>query len=152
MTIKLYVTYQQVSVFDSALPNPFNSWNDSHVAQGFSWRKGSVAFGTLEPDGWIEVEITSDGNPVPSQGVIRAILVPFSPPADSKVEIATITESQVLAISKDVKGILFEAGIDKDRAKCRITFIKGGLHVPKILVADTELSPPDEYLMEAEPG
>lgn len=151
-TVKLYVTYQQVSVFDPALPNPFNSWNDIHVAQGFSWRKGSVAFGTLEPDGHIEIEIYSHINPLPSSDVIRAIVVPFSTPDGGKVEIATITESQLLAIPQDVKGLLFEAGLGGQRNKYKITFITGESPAPEILIGDDELTLPDEYLMEAEPG
>ena len=150
--IQLYVTYQQVSVFDGTLSNPFNAWSDLHVAQGFSWRKGRVAFGTLEPDGHIEIEIRSDEKPAPSRNVVRAIVVPFEAPPDGKIEIATITESQVLSISNDVKGILFEAGIEGCRDRYRITFIKGATPTPKILIVDAELSPPSEYRMETEPG
>lgn len=152
MTVKLYVTYQQVLLFDPALQNPFNSWTDEHVNQGFSWRNGSVAFGTLEPDGNIEIEIESRINPSPSSDVIRAIIVPFNLPDGGKVELATITESQLLDIPQDVKGLLFEAGVGGQRNKYKITFIKGESPASQILVADAELVPPNEYLMEAEPG
>lgn len=89
-TIQLYVTYQQVSVFDPNLSNPFNFWKDEHVAQGFSWRKGSVGFGTLDPEGAILIDLRSETRPVPDEGAIRAIVVPYERPKLGNVEIATI--------------------------------------------------------------
>jgi len=94
---KLYVTYQQVSLFDPTLPQPFNSWEDKHVAQGFSWRNGSVSFGTLNPDGEIVIEIATSNEPKLSNGVIRAIVIPFEIPESGILELATITESCQLA-------------------------------------------------------
>lgn len=148
--IQLYVTYQQISVFDPNLPEPFNFWSDKHVAQGFSWRRGSVAFGTLDPDGTISVEVRFDTNPMLDEGVIRAILVPFERPETGNIEVATITDSHMLNIPTESKGILYQAGIYGDRSRYGITFVDGLEPSPRILVADSDLSPPSEdiFIME----
>ena len=153
-TIELYVTYQQVSVFDPSLAEPFNFWKDEHVAQGFSWRKESVGFGTLDPDGKIEIDVRSDTKPVLDEGVMRAIVVPFERPESGNVEIATITESQTLAVPVGTTGILYQAGISGDRSRHSITFLKGAAPSPKILVADPEISPPTDgcFLMDTVAG
>lgn len=152
--IQLYVTYQQVSVFDPALAEPFNFWKDEHVAQGFSWRKESVGFGTLDPDGKIEIAVRSDTKPVLDEGVIRAIVVPFECPGSGNVEIATITESRVLSVPAEVTGLLYQAGIAGDRSRYSITFLKGVTPSPQILIADPEISPPTDgrFLMETVAG
>jgi hypothetical protein len=151
---QLYVTYQQVSVFDPNLAEPFNFWKDEHVAQGFSWRKQSVGFGTLDPDGTISIDVRSDTKPTLDEGVIRAIVVPFERPETGNVEIATITESHVLGVPAETTGILYQAGIAGDRSGYGITFLKGPTPPPQILVADSELSPPEEgrFLMDTVAG
>ena len=152
-TFELYVTYQQVTIFDPAMAEPFNFWDDKHVAQGFSWRPQSAAFGTLDPDGKIEAEVCSDNKPVVCDGVVRAIVLPFERPKGGKVEVASISESRILEIPDGVSGILFEAGIGGDRSRYKITFLKGAPPLPQILVADAELDPPkDGFLMHTEPG
>lgn len=154
ITIQLYVTYQQVSVFDPSLAEPFNFWTDEHVAQGFSWRKGSVGFGTLDPDGKIEIDVRSDTKPVLDEGVIRAIMVPFVCPESGNVEIATITESRTLAAPEETTGVLYQAGIAGDRSRYSITFLKGVTPSPQLLVADPEITPPRNggFLMDTVAG
>lgn len=153
-TIQLYVTYQQVSVFDPSLAEPFNFWKDEHVAQGFSWRKESVGFGTLDPDGRIDIEVRSDTKPVLDEGVVRAIVVPFERPESGNVEVATITESRVLGVPPETTGLLYQAGIAGDRSRYSITFLKGPKPSPQILASDSEISPPAEgdFLMETVAG
>ncbi|MGH8223511.1 MAG: competence protein ComJ [Woeseiaceae bacterium] len=151
--LKLYVTYQQVSLFDSSLERPFNSWEDKHVNQGFSWRSSSVSFATLEPDGTIEIEVTANEAAVPTAGVIRAIVVPFRPPETEPLELATITESHRLRAPAGTVGVFFEAGIGGDRSRYRVTFLTGSDALePQILVADDALAPPTAFLMDAQAG
>lgn len=153
-TFQLYVTYQQVSVFDPSLAEPFNFWKDEHVAQGFSWRKESVGFGTLDPDGKIEIHVRSDTKPLLDEGVIRAIVVPFERPESGNVEIATITESRTLAVPAETTGLVYQAGMAGDRSQYSITFLKGTTPSPQILVADPEISPPTDgrFLMDTIAG
>lgn len=153
-TIQLYVTYQQVSVFDPSLAEPFNYWKDEHVAQGFSWRKESVGFGTLDPDGMIYIDVRSDTKPVLDEGVMRAIVVPFERPESGNVEIATIAESRVMAVPAEATGLLYQAGVAGDRSRYSITFLKGPTPAPQILVADSEILQPTDgrFLMETVAG
>jgi hypothetical protein len=46
--MSILVSYNQISVFDPDLDEPFNDWSDAHVRQGFSWRPGSVSFAAAE--------------------------------------------------------------------------------------------------------
>lgn len=149
----MYVSYQQLCVFEPSLAEPFNAWKDEHVAQGFSWRPGSVCFGTLDPDGQVEIAFgSSSGVPAPAPATVRAIVVPIAVPDDGRLEIATITESKIVQAPPHTNGLLFEAGLGGRRDQYRITFLKGPSPQPEIVVADAELTPPAMYLMEAEPG
>ncbi|WNZ26896.1 hypothetical protein HJG54_28635 [Leptolyngbya sp. NK1-12] len=46
-SFQLRALYNQVAVFDPSLEYPYNDWLPQHAAQGFTWRPGSVSFGTL---------------------------------------------------------------------------------------------------------
>ena len=43
---EMLVSYYHIAIFDTDLG--FNDWRDAHGKQGFSWRPGSVSFGTLD--------------------------------------------------------------------------------------------------------
>jgi Competence protein J (ComJ) len=71
--VRLIISHSQIAVFDPSLERPFNSWTDAHVAQGFSWRPGSVSFSTLCEWGRYDVEVIVDGDgaPWPMQELVR---------------------------------------------------------------------------------
>lgn len=84
---KLPVVYSHIAVVDSKNLNQLNDWSVQHVAQGFSWRAGSVSFGTLH-NGIIQVEVTLvDEFPPLQQDTLRAIRVSFSVLDEGFVEI-----------------------------------------------------------------
>jgi hypothetical protein len=39
MMVKLSILYSQLAIFSADLAQPYNDWNERHVAQGFSWRR-----------------------------------------------------------------------------------------------------------------
>ena len=47
VTIGFQLSYGQLSVFASALKDPYNDWTDQHISQGFTWRPGSVSFSSM---------------------------------------------------------------------------------------------------------
>lgn len=107
-SIALSVSYNQVAVFASDLENPFNDWQDQHVAQGFSWREHSVSFRTLNEFGSCSIEIDLSECHPGSDDAIRAIRVPFSVPEDGKIEIGSIGDSVPLSIAPGAYALLFQ--------------------------------------------
>ncbi len=95
----LNVSYGQLAIFWSTLPQPFNDWTDQHVGQGFAWRPGSASFRTLIESGihTVDVNLVDQALPVSSDAV-RVIEVPFDVPADGAIEVASISDSVPLTL------------------------------------------------------
>lgn len=150
----LEVSYTQIAVFDPQLESPFNDWRDEHIAQGFSWRPGSVSFGTLESAGQLDVEvITAERFNEFESGAMRAVAVPFVV-SNGEIEIATISESRVLKLPNGNYELIFEHGFRENGAmwaKFYFHRVKQPI-APKIFIADAELSPPEQFMMNAEPA
>lgn len=107
-SIPISASYNQIAVFASGLENPFNDWQEQHVAQGFSWRENSVSFRTLNEFGLCSIEICiSEWHPC-SDDAIRAIRVPFSVPADGKIDIGSIGDSVHFSIAPGAYALLFQ--------------------------------------------
>ncbi len=147
------VSYTQVAVFDQQLPNPFNDWADAHVAQGFAWRPGSVSFGTLESGGALLVDVLgSKALDEAASTAERIIAVPFSVPAHGLVEMGSIGGGVELKLAPGEYELVFEHGRDHDGNMWANFFFKPVPRptTPRIIRADSELSPPAEFLMSAQ--
>ena len=145
------VSYSQISVFNSLLDNPFNNWTPQHVAQGFSWRPGSVSFKTLIDSGPICVEVRmAEALPMPTG--TRAISVPFVCPLGGTVEVSSITGGQETDIPPGNYQLLFETGSRDEINWCRFTFVHNGVMMPMVLIPDEEVGQLDSFLMDAEPA
>jgi Competence protein J (ComJ) len=147
------VSYQQIAVFLGELDQPFNDWTERHVAQGFSWREGSVSFRTPN-DGPMCVSVGRGGGFSPSPDAVRVIRVPFVVPSTGGVEVASIADSCELGVTPGLYGLTFECGIrSEDGMWCRLHFEPTSSPVEaEILRADAELSPGPHLLMEAKPA
>lgn len=99
ITKTVHVSYSQLAVFDGALSQPFNDWTDQHVAQGFSWRPGSVSFRALVESGLhrIFVRVVQHLGEVEQQA-LRVIEVPFQVPPGGTVEIGSISDLVVATL------------------------------------------------------
>lgn len=153
--IHVVVSYTQFSVFDPKLPNPFNDWSDEHVAQGFSWRPGSVSFGTLESDGDLFVRVIMskpfDEN---SSMAERIIAVPFRVPDHDRVELGSIGGGVEVCIPSGDYELIYEHGRDESGGMwVNLYLFSVSVPVrPKVIRADLELSPPAVFLMKADPA
>lgn len=145
---KLQVSYAQIAVFDDQVREPFNDWTDRHVAQGFSWRRGSVSFKTLIDSGNAAVEWSIERRFEPRDGV-RVISVPFSFQSKGCIEIASITDGRKTGIRAGDYQLVFETGTSGEICWCRFVFIPGGVSVPRIIKQDAQLSPVHPLLMES---
>jgi len=148
----ILISYSQVVVFDRSLERPFNLWTDKHVAQGFSWRPGSAAFGTIAEDGrhlvTVAVDMTEGEQPL---GAIRIIDVPFEVPAGDVVEIGSISDSSLLEIPAGTYRLRFECyePVSGEASRIRFLFVRDASPTFQIVRADSGLSPANELLLIA---
>jgi hypothetical protein len=152
-TICVEVSFGQLAVFSSSLDQPFNDWTDRHVAQGFSWRPGSVSFLCMVTAGQHAVEITvADHVGTVSPGAVRVIEVPFEVPAlDRSVEVGSIGESVVLSLPAGsyLLRCEFIASTQSARDHVRLTFARKDTPRFAVVLADSGLSAAAPLLMEA---
>jgi hypothetical protein len=131
---------------------PFNDWRDEHVRQGFSWRSGSVSFGTID-DGILNVECVR-GIQVAASGAARVIRVPFTVGPEAEVEVASVVSNGFrLSLPPGEYALTFEHGRTEDAMWCRLAWHGASYRIrPAVLRADPDLDPPDPLIMDAEPA
>lgn len=154
-SIAFDVTYGQLAVFASALLQPFNDWSAQHVAQGFSWRPGSVSFRTMVEAGehLVEVDVADHAGAL-HPDVVRAIEVPFEVPADGAIEIGSVTETIPVFLPAGLfllRCEFLQPGCDFTQ-RVQLTFVRKDTPRFAVLRADPELSPADELLISAQPA
>ncbi|MGA9520717.1 MAG: competence protein ComJ [Myxococcaceae bacterium] len=151
--MSISVSYTQLAVFDPSLENPFNEWRKEHVAQGFSWRDGSVSFATLD-DGPVDVEVQlSPRSAELLEVTVRAIRVPFRVPEAGRIEIASIADGREVAMPAGDYALTYEHGrTDDGRMWSRLTFVPERPVPFAVLRADSELTPQDPLTTYANPA
>jgi hypothetical protein len=153
--LTISVSYSQLAVFDHSLERPFNAWTDRHVAQGFSWRPGSVAFGTIEDGGPHLVTVRLDARESdPALDAIRVIDVPFEVPPSGAIEIGSISDSVLLELPSDIYQLRFECyeRANSPTARLRLLFCRNSNPRFDIVRADSELNPGTDLLLIASPA
>lgn len=150
----IQVSYSQLAVFDAELQDPFNDWTDVHVRQGFSWRRGSVSFGTLREGGELAVEVSTGSSEREELPADRAIVVPFHVPSHGLVEVGGIASGVQLELKPGEYELTFEHGTEEEKGMwARLRFRPVDRPVdPRILKSGGELDPPDQFLMAARPA
>ncbi len=151
---QLFVTHGQVAVFDSALEQPFNDWDDAHFKQGFSWRPGSVSFLTLDEGGKFTVEIAIAKSIGISPEAIRVIETPFEVPASGSIEIASISGSVPLTVPPGMYSLRYECFPISDNSEGKVRFVFTRTDSPsfKILRADAAITAGEHLLTSASPA
>jgi len=148
----LYVSYRQLCVFDAEMENPFNEWTPQHSAQGFSWRPGSVSFGTLVESGDARILIHLGPGPDPDSGIIRAIRVPFRVPESGIVEVASIEDSTRLELPNGEYELTFQTGRSDGTETITLVFERKSGSTAEIVIRDSKLQPRYPLLMDANPA
>ena len=146
--------YNQIPVFDPSLDELFNLWSDNHVKQGFSWRQGSVSFGTISDQyEWdFDLYVKKFEKNVETE-YIRIIRVPFMV-GEGGVEIGLIT-SQAFDIPPGPYALTFCIAKNKETSKFRgMLYFESVEELPdaEILMQDPELEPPIPLIMTADPA
>lgn len=118
----LEICYGQLAVFQAKLDKPFNDWTQSHVAQGFVWRYGSVSFATLDVAGPVELNVGVGKTEVGSWAD-RIIAVPFEVDESGEIEVASISEGHILSLPAGRYRLVFEHGRGENGWMiCRLSF------------------------------
>lgn len=155
----LFISYQQLAVFNDGLDNPFNDWKPRHVSQGFSWRAESVSFRVPEGENCI-VEVLQNSEASAFVGEpTRIILTPFVRMKDNSVTVGSITEEKRVSIGEAAKYQLFfellPRGVYEDKQfdhGIRLRFVKDHNPVFEIRKADDEMDVSSELELVAQPA
>lgn len=145
------IFYSQIALFQYGIDNPFNDWNELHVNQGFSWRDGSVSFGTLSSDGDCKITVKLTKKVETDGDIIRAIVVPFKVKKGG-IEIGSVMETVAIDIPEGNYELLFTANSTNNAEHYTFSFIENENPTARVLKADNELNLPDNLLMEASPA
>lgn len=151
---KLSISHSQIMVFQSLLVSPFNDWTRKHFYQGFSWRPGSVSFGTLDEGGPHLVRLFVGAHDSDVAGA-RVIDVPFYVPPDGRIDVASIADRHEFVIPPGVYQLRFEAFFAASDVALPIITLRFRPHdepVFAVVVADSDLNPGPELLLTAQPA
>lgn len=149
----LELAWSQISIFDANLVDPFNDWNEIHLAQGFTWRAGSVSFKLPVRNGNIQVQVELVDHLAVDPSARWAIVVPFITWA-GVIEISSITQSELIEVDSGHYGLLYQSGVRDGRPWVSLSLMPAGRVPvePTILRSDEELTPSLPLLMEAQPA
>jgi hypothetical protein len=105
--LSIFVSYAQISVFLPSLVEPFNSWTDEDVKNGFSWRPGSASFLVPDEAGQYRVQIHT-GTQRARRRDGSEITVPFEIPADGLIEVGSISDTKIVKLEAGAYDLTFE--------------------------------------------
>ncbi|SRR5579885_3840306 len=145
------LVYSNVTVFLPELLHPFNHWNNTHGVQGFSYRPGSVSFGTIDADDPAPTLVAVRQSYTPSKEAIRVIKVPFTVGFQG-VMLADSVQSWHIPVAAGDYALFFTIEPFGKNWRYSIIFVPSDEAVkPEIIRADDLLTPPQHLLMEARP-
>lgn len=155
----LFVSYQQVAIFDPGLENPFNDWGPRHVSQGFSWRSESVSFRIPSGETCL-VEVLHGDEPSTLNGEpSRQILTPFEVGKDKAIAVGSITEENNVSVPPGIKyQLTFELLPGGTRADLtfdcgiRLRFVNDTNPVFEIRKSDEEMDTSSPLDLHAQPA
>ncbi|MGO4622609.1 competence protein ComJ [Ensifer sp. 2YAB10] len=137
--VELFVTFGQLSVFNSQLNDPFNDWDEVHVSQGFAWRPGAVSFRTLlDGDHRVEMVMRDRESEIVS-GARRVVEVPFD--VAGEIEVASISDGCSVDLERGLYQLRVEfCGEVSGKQQVHLTFTKCARPRFAVPVVDRELS------------
>lgn len=156
---RLTINYTTLTLCQANMDAPFNDWTATHVNQGFSWRPGSVSFGTMDTDAAtaaVLTELCPSYTPVPQ--ALRIIKVPFAVGKQGVEITSPISDSLMIPIPEGLYALFFaiepdETGKPVQPWKYHLVFVPAREPAPvEFIRADSELAPPQQLLMDAKPA
>ncbi len=151
MEVQIAISYGQLCVFDPALLGPYNDWNEGHVAQGFSWRPGSVSFAIADIVTPVIVDVTRLEAPPVTDEAASAIRVPFDVSTRGLVEIGSIASGVEVSLPAGSYALYFlEPQWGED--PFRLVFVPTDEVAPAVLKEGAKARRRGRYLMMATPA
>ena len=151
MELEITVSYAQLCVFDPAIEAPYNDWTDAHVAQGFSWRPGSVSFATDGDGSPIVVHVTSAEGPPVLFDANSAIRVPFVVSPSGAIEVGSVMSGIQAAIPPGRYALYFLTP-SAPSSLFRLIFVPAEEVEPAVLKEGRNAKMQLGYLMTAAPA
>ena len=149
--LEITVSYNQLCVFDAEMENPFNDWNDIHVRQGFSWRHGSVSFGTIDNKITLVNVVTSDIEPFGNEYDI-VIVVPFDVPQHGKLVIGSIGDEKEFRLAPGTYELWYQFSNLSEQARCLLKFLRNSNPKARVFKVNTDFTADTPLLLEAVPA
>lgn len=151
MELEVIVSYAQLCVFDPSLEAPYNDWTEAHVAQGFSWRPGSVSFATDSDCASTVVDVTWAEGPPDLSDADGAITVPFVVPPSGAVEIGSVMTGVEVSLPSGHYALYFLSP-PSPVLPFRLVFVPADEVEPAVLKEGRNAKVQQGYLMVAEPA
>lgn len=157
-TFDVDVVQKVLTVFEKDKLDPFETFSDPEIQQGFSWRPGSVTFFTFEDadPARVAAEFHLDEQREPSAQAERVIQVPFTVAEGKSLDVTGIYEAEErdIAVPPGDYCLVAELGHGPPQAQgedfrrlwARFTFVPSTCEA-KILRVDPELDPPAKLIV-----
>ena len=146
----LVLVYGFVAVSLPQLVHEMNDWNQTHGAQGFSWRPGSVSFLAFDADNNSPLSVELQDSYVTPASAMRLIKVPFQVEEEGIIVIDPLTQEWQVPIPPGNYALYFAVEPFEAEWKYTLTFVADkALPQVEIIIADELLSPSEELLMHA---
>ena len=145
------IEYSQIVV--CGFDEPFNLWTKRQVQQGFSWRRGVVAFGTPD-DRWdARLFLRVSGEATVPQDATRAIVVPYEVQT-GRLWVGSVTNPDEIQVPVGNYELLFAmVPTGPEAADYYLSFVPKDLPTkPRILLSDGEIIVHGEFDMDAKPA
>lgn len=148
----LVVLYGQIFVHGPELLRPGLLWTDAHVAQGFAWAPGVVAFGVPDHDGHSIVRVLLSAAYAPEEATLWAVKTPFEVGV-APLSIGSLAQTQAVALPPGRYDLVFEARAAADAAfALDLHFVPSETPDFAILKQGTELTDDRVLTREADPA
>jgi len=149
---RLYFSYNQFLVYDASVQLPGCDWTPGHYAQGFARRESVACFRALQESGYGHVFVNRDPYR-PSHKYERVVAVPFLV-VSGKVVVDGPEETGLdrsFEVSQGEYRLVAAQGFARGEVIVDLFFetVSVGLGRSEILVADSELNPPQTLLESA---
>ncbi|MBS0490216.1 MULTISPECIES: competence protein ComJ [unclassified Phenylobacterium] len=151
MELKIPISYGQLCVFDPSFDAPYNAWADDHVAQGFSWRPGSVSFAVDDDCALAVVKVAVADGPPQLDAAESAIRTPFVAAATGTVEIGSILSGFEVALPPGPYALYFLTPRGETQP-FQLIFVPADEVTPAVLKEGRNAKIQSHYLMEASPA
>lgn len=149
---ELELSYKQFCIFNESVKNPFNTWSDANIAQGFSIRDDSISIMTLNNDGILKIDILND-NSIKDEA--KRIIEFGYKVKDDFLTIATINMEMKIQLEKGLYIIRVQLCKEsEDRETCYLSFIneKNIDNLPRYLRFDEEISKTVDFELNSFPA